>query len=97
MDDLTETSLSSEQLVDGVLLKAFRDEVRLPDGGDGRKGREHRVDGCLLARVLLEHPAGKRLSDLVPEGIRDNDCGFLVLPCQVFVVEPSLSGVWKLF
>lgn len=32
MSDLTETPLSSEQLVDGVLLKAFRDEVRLPDG-----------------------------------------------------------------
>jgi ADP-ribose pyrophosphatase len=32
MSDLTETSLSSEQLVDGVLLKAFRDEVRLPNG-----------------------------------------------------------------
>lgn len=31
MADLTETQLSSEQLVDGVLLKAFRDEVRLPD------------------------------------------------------------------
>ena len=32
MRDLTETSLSSEQLVDGVLLSAFRDEVELPDG-----------------------------------------------------------------
>ncbi|PSQ76590.1 MAG: NUDIX hydrolase [Bacteroidetes bacterium QH_6_63_17] len=31
MADLTETQLSSEQLVDGVLLKAFRDEVRLPN------------------------------------------------------------------
>ena len=32
MSDLTEAQLSSEQLVDGVLLKAFRDEVRLPNG-----------------------------------------------------------------
>ncbi len=32
MGDLTESTLSSEELVDGVLLKAFRDEVRLPDG-----------------------------------------------------------------
>lgn len=31
MADLTETQLSTEQLVDGVLLKAFRDEVRLPN------------------------------------------------------------------
>ena len=31
MTDLTEIQLSSEQLVDGVLLKAFRDEVRLPN------------------------------------------------------------------
>ncbi|WP_233992901.1 NUDIX domain-containing protein [Salinibacter altiplanensis] len=31
MSDLTEAQLSTEQLVDGVLLKAFRDEVRLPD------------------------------------------------------------------
>lgn len=32
MSNLTETELSSEQLVDGVLLRAFRDEVELPDG-----------------------------------------------------------------
>jgi ADP-ribose pyrophosphatase len=32
MSDLAESQLSTEQLVDGVLLKAFRDEVRLPDG-----------------------------------------------------------------
>ncbi len=32
MPDLIETTLRSEQLVDGKLLKVFRDEVRLPDG-----------------------------------------------------------------
>ncbi len=30
--DLTETKLSSEQLIDGMLMKAWRDEVRLPNG-----------------------------------------------------------------
>ncbi len=33
MKDLTETRRSSTQLVDGVLLTAYRDEVELPDGG----------------------------------------------------------------
>ena len=32
MNDLTETRLASEQLLDGKLLKVYRDEVRLPDG-----------------------------------------------------------------
>ena len=32
MQNLTETPLRSEQLVDRKLLKVYRDEVRLPDG-----------------------------------------------------------------
>lgn len=32
MDSLTEIKLTSDLLVDGVLLKAYRDGVRLPDG-----------------------------------------------------------------
>ena len=42
MSDLTEAQLSSEQLVDGALLKAFRDEVRLPNGQtSGREWIDH--------------------------------------------------------
>ena len=40
--DLTERSLSSEQVYDGVLLDVRRDEVRLPDGGtSGREWIKH--------------------------------------------------------
>ena len=40
--DLTETTLSSEAVYDGVLLHVRKDEVRLPDGGtSGREWIEH--------------------------------------------------------
>lgn len=35
MDKLEETRISSEILVEGLLLKAWRDQVRLPDGTTG--------------------------------------------------------------
>ena len=35
VDNLSETRLSSTQLLDGKLLKVFADTVRLPDGGTG--------------------------------------------------------------
>lgn len=34
MNDFVETPLASEQLVDGKLLKVYRDAVRLPDGSE---------------------------------------------------------------
>jgi ADP-ribose pyrophosphatase len=58
--DLREHSLSSEQVFDGVLLKVYRDRVRLPDGSES--GREYiRHPGAVAivplfddGRVLLE-------------------------------------------
>jgi ADP-ribose pyrophosphatase len=55
MTDLTETSLSSEQLVDGVLLKAFRDEVRLPDG-------------TASVREWIDHPGASAIVPVFDDG-----------------------------
>lgn len=55
MSDLVETSLSSEQLVDGVLLKAFRDEVRLPNGDTS-------------IREWIDHPGASAIVPLFPDG-----------------------------
>lgn len=55
MSDLTETQLSSEELVDGVLLKAFRDEVRLPDGGSS-------------VREWIDHPGAAAIVPLFDDG-----------------------------
>ena len=55
MADLTETSLSSEQLVDGVLLKAFRDEVRLPDDETS-------------VREWIDHPGASAIVPLFEDG-----------------------------
>lgn len=55
MRDLTETSLSSEQLVDGVLLSAFRDEVELPDG-------ERSV------REWIDHPGASAIVPIFEDG-----------------------------
>lgn len=55
MADLTETPLSSEQLVDGVLLKAFRDEVRLPDDETS-------------VREWIDHPGASAIVPLFDDG-----------------------------
>lgn len=55
MRDLTESQLSSEQLVDGVLLKAFRDEVRLPDGETS-------------VREWIDHPGASAIVPVFEDG-----------------------------
>lgn len=55
MSDLTETQLSSEQLVDGVLLKAFRDEVRLPNEQTS-------------VREWIDHPGASAIVPLFEDG-----------------------------
>jgi ADP-ribose pyrophosphatase len=55
MSDLVEEPLSSEQLVDGVLLKAFRDEVRLPN-------EETSV------REWIDHPGASAIVPLFDDG-----------------------------
>lgn len=55
MSDLTETGLSSEELVDGVLLQAFRDEVRLPNGETS-------------VREWIDHPGASAIVPLFGDG-----------------------------
>lgn len=55
MSDLTESSLSSEQLVDGVLLEAFRDDVRLPDGSTS-------------VREWIDHPGASAIVPMFEDG-----------------------------
>lgn len=53
--DLTEKTTSSQLLVDGVLLKAYRDVVRLPDGGES-------------VREWIDHPGASAMVPLFPDG-----------------------------
>lgn len=55
MSDLSEERLSSEQLLDGVLLEAFRDEVRLPDGESS-------------VREWIDHPGASAIVPLFEDG-----------------------------
>lgn len=55
MSDLTEAPLSSEQLVEGVLLEAFRDEVRLPDGSTS-------------VREWIDHPGASAIVPVFEDG-----------------------------
>lgn len=55
MADLTETQLSTEQLVDGVLLKAFRDEVRLPNEDTS-------------VREWIDHPGASAIVPIFEDG-----------------------------
>ena len=55
MRDLAESQLSTDQLVDGVLLKAFRDEVRLPDGNTS-------------VREWIDHPGASAIVPVFEDG-----------------------------
>jgi ADP-ribose pyrophosphatase len=55
VQDLTETSLSSERLVDGKLLQAYRDEVRLSDG-------------TTSVREWIDHPGASAVVPLFEDG-----------------------------
>ena len=53
--DLTEHKIESTQLVDGKLLKVFRDRVRLPDGGESE-------------REWIDHPGAAAVVPLLQNG-----------------------------
>ena len=53
--DLTETRIDREELVDGYLLHAYRDYVRLPDGGTS-------------VREWIEHPGASAVIPLLSNG-----------------------------
>ena len=53
--DLEEERLSSEQLVDGHLLKVYRDRVRVPDGGES-------------VREWIDHPGAAAVVPLFEDG-----------------------------
>lgn len=53
--DLTEKKKSRELLVDGVLLRAYRDTVELPDGGES-------------VREWIQHPGAAAVVPLFPDG-----------------------------
>ena len=53
--DLTEHKIESTQLLDGKLLKVYRDRVRLPDGGESE-------------REWIDHPGAAAVVPLLPDG-----------------------------
>jgi len=55
MSRLVEEGLSSELLLDGVLLKAFRDEVRLPNGSSS-------------IREWIDHPGASAIVPIFEDG-----------------------------
>jgi ADP-ribose pyrophosphatase len=55
MADLTETQISSEQVVNGVLLTAYRDRVRLPDGEAS-------------VREWIDHPGASAIVPIFEDG-----------------------------
>lgn len=75
--ELGETSLSTEQIFDGTMLKVFRDAVRLPDGGESvREYIRHPgavaiipvdSDGCVLLERQYRFPVGAVCTE-IPAG-----------------------------
>jgi len=53
--DLTEDRIDREQLVDGVLLKVYRDRVRLPDGAES-------------VREWIDHPGASAVVPILDDG-----------------------------
>jgi ADP-ribose pyrophosphatase len=86
-DPLHETTLDSELVFDGSLLKVHRDHVRLPDGGESR-------------REYIRHPGAVVIVAALPDGrlIFERQfryplgCAFLELPAgKIDAGEPILD------
>ena len=76
MHDLTETRLRSEQLVDGKLLKVYRDEVRLPDG-------------AASIREWIDHPGAAAVVPLFEDGTTLLVRQYRYAPRQIFLEVPA--------
>jgi len=76
MADLTEAPLSSEQLIDGVLLEAFRDEVRLPNGDTS-------------VREWIDHPGASAIVPLFEDGRTVLVRQFRYPPRRTFLEVPA--------
>ena len=76
MKDLTEHTVSSEQVFDGKLLKVYRDVVRLPDGTQGV--REH-----------VRHPGAVAIVPLFDDGSVLLERQFRYPHHRVFIEVPA--------
>lgn len=76
MASLRETSLSSERLVNGVLLKANRDAVELPDGSQS-------------VREWIDHPGAAAIVPLFPNGHTLLVRQFRFAPRRTFLEVPA--------
>lgn len=74
--DLTETSLSSDHLIDGRLLSAYRDEVRLPDGNTS-------------VREWIDHPGASAVVPLFDDGRTVLVRQFRFPPRRTFLEVPA--------
>jgi ADP-ribose pyrophosphatase len=74
--DLSEEELSSELLVDGVLLKAHRDQVRTPDGETS-------------AREWIDHPGASAIIPLFDDGRTVLIRQFRYPPRRTFLEVPA--------
>jgi ADP-ribose pyrophosphatase len=76
MTELTEDSLHSEQLVDGKLLKAYRDRVRLTNGTES-------------VREWIDHPGASAVVPLFEDGTTVLIRQFRFPPRQTFIEVPA--------
>jgi ADP-ribose pyrophosphatase len=76
MSDLTEEPIDSESLVDGVLLKAFRDSVRLPNGQTS-------------VREWIDHPGASAIVPLFDDGSTLLVRQFRYPPRRTFLEVPA--------
>jgi ADP-ribose pyrophosphatase len=74
--DLTETLKERDLLVDGVLLKAYRDTVRLPDGGES-------------VREWVEHPGASAVVPLFEDGTTILLRQYRYAPGREFIEVPA--------
>lgn len=76
MSTLEEASLSSEQLIDGRLLKVYRDDVRLPDGATAQ-------------REWIDHPGASAVVPILPDGRTLLVRQFRYAPRRTFLEVPA--------
>lgn len=102
--ELTEKTLSSEQIFDGVLLKVYRDEVGLTDGGTSVREYIHHPGGAAVVAldetgsIYLErqfrYPYRKVVTEIPAGKLEPGEDPFVAIQRELKEEIGAVAGKW---
>lgn len=102
--ELTEKTLSSEQIFDGRLLKVYRDQVELSDGGTSVREFVHHpggvaavaldADGCVYLERQFRYPYHKVVTEIPAGKLEPGEDPFPAIQRELKEEIGAVAGKW---